>query len=85
MHIDTTAGLVKMSAIVVSAIGVAVGSFYDSAATTIGIVAAGVIIGLGVATLLGAALASFRRSHHVGTAAPAEVEPFALTAEPSEQ
>ena len=85
MHIDTIAGLVKMSAIVVSAVGVAVGSFYDSAATTIGIVAAGVIIGLGIASLLGAAFASFRRSHHIGATAPADVEPFVLTAEPSEQ
>ncbi len=85
MHIDTVSGLVKMSAIVVSAVGVAIASFFDSAATSIGIAAAGIIIGLGVATLLGAVFASFRRVQPAVANAPVEVEHFALTAEPSEQ
>ncbi len=84
MHIDTVGGLVKMSAIVVSAVGVAVASFFDAAATSIGIAAAGVVIGLGVVTLLGAASASFRRAQPAVAVAPGEVEPFALTAEPSD-
>ncbi len=83
MHIDSMGGLVKMSAIVVSAVGVAAASFYDSAATSIGIAAVGIVIGLGVVTLLGAAFASFRRAQHA-VAAPVEVEHFALTAEPSD-
>lgn len=85
MHIDTVSGLVKMSAIVVSAVGVAVASFFDSAATSIGIAAAGIGIGLGVATLLGALFASFRRAQHAVALAPVEVDHFVLTAEPSEQ
>lgn len=86
MHIDTAGGLVKMSAIVISAVGVAVASFFDSAATSIGIAAAGIVLGLGVATLLGAVFATFRRAQHaVGAATPVEVETFVLTAGPSEQ
>ena len=85
MHIDSVSGLVKMSAIVVSSVGVAVASFFDSAATSIGIAAAGIIIGLSVVMLLGAAFASFRRGQHAVANAPVEVggtvmgklEPFA--------
>ena len=84
MHIDTVSGLVKMSAIVVSAVGVAVASFFDSAATSIGIAAAGIVLGLGVVTLSGAVFASFRRAQHAVANAPVEVEHFALTVEPSD-
>lgn len=84
MHIDTVGGLVKISAIVVSAVGVAVASFFDSAATSIGIAAAGVVIGIAVATLLGAVFASFRRAQPAVAVAPVEVEHFALTAKPSD-
>ena len=74
MHIDTVGGLVKMSAIVASAVAVAAASFFDSAALNIGIAATGIILGLGTVTLLGAAFASFRRAQHSVAATPVEVE-----------
>ncbi len=82
MHVDTVSGLVKMTAIVVSAIGVAVASFFDSAATSIGIAAAGVIVGLGVSTVMGAVFASFRPAQP--GVASASTETFAVAVDPSD-
>jgi hypothetical protein len=81
MHSDTVGGLARILTMVAAAVAIAILSFQDSFATTLGVVTAGVAIGLIAVTLIGAAFSAFRSSHR-GSATTADS--FAVVPEQSD-